>query len=258
MTFPELELVAGNTRALVAPERGCHITSLHIGTRELFYMDRATFDNPARHVRGGVPLMFPFCGRLVDDTFVPSGARIAQHGFARDHPWRVVERGAAWIRCAFEVPAEVRAVFPYNFTLDHTIWVWPGGLQAELLVHNHDTRPIPMTPGWHPYFAIAAANKPATRVDIPAYPHEKINNTGEPNFPFPMPASGRMSAELPGEGPVRIEMSANLPLLQTWTQAGADFLCLEPFGGMPNAVNQPDAPTVPPGGATRWWMRIFV
>ena len=65
-------------------------------------------------------------------------------------------------------------------------------------------------------------------------------------------------AELPGEGPVRIEMSANLPLLQTWTQAGADFLCLEPFGGMPNAVNQPDAPTVPPGGATRWWMRILV
>lgn len=257
MTFEELDLVAGDTRVRVAPARGCHITSMSVGNRELFYMDRATFDDPARNVRGGVPLLFPFCGKLADGVFRPAGTSIAQHGFGRNHPWRVVERGPAWLRCAFDHNDEVRALFPYTYEAEQTVWAWPGGMQVELAVHSRDARPIPMTPGFHPYFAMPAAQKPNARVDAPSYPHDKLNNTGEPNFAHPMPPSGVVVADLPGAGRVRIESSDNLRVLQSWTQAGEDFLCLEPFAEMPNAINAPTAPKVPSGATRRWWMRIL-
>lgn len=257
MTFEELDLVAGTTRVCVAPARGCHITSMEVAGRELFYMDRGTFDDPAKSVRGGVPLLFPFCGKLVDGLFTRTGTRIAQHGFGRNYAWSIVERGPAWVRCRFEPPAEARAIFPYDYVAEQTVWAWPGGMQVELAVHSHDARPIPMTPGWHPYFAMAAAEKPNTRLDVIGYPHDKLNNTGEPNFAWPMPGSGVVAATLPGWGSVRIESSENLRILQSWTQAGCDFLCLEPFAEMPNAINDAEAPSVAPGTTRRWWMRLL-
>src|SRR3982751_1978982 len=79
------------SRVEISPERGALVTSFRVGERDLLYMDEATLRDPAKSVRGGVPVLFPSPGKLADDTF-SDGARsfsMKQHGFARNLPWSV-------------------------------------------------------------------------------------------------------------------------------------------------------------------------
>ena len=70
----------GEVLAEVAPARGALVTRLRVGDREVLYLDRATLDDPSKNVRGGVPLLFPFAGKLADDTLTLTGTKMKQHG----------------------------------------------------------------------------------------------------------------------------------------------------------------------------------
>lgn len=85
--FREHTIRYAEVEAAVSPERGAIVTHLRIGEQEILFLDRATFEDPVKNVRGGVPILFPFAGRLSDDQFVPANTRIGQHGFARNKPW---------------------------------------------------------------------------------------------------------------------------------------------------------------------------
>jgi hypothetical protein len=59
-------------------------------TRVLF-MDDETLRDPTKNVRGGVPVLFPTPGKLVDDKWSYAGhsGSMKQHGFARSLPWEL-------------------------------------------------------------------------------------------------------------------------------------------------------------------------
>ncbi len=70
----------------IVPGRGAIITRFRVGERELLYLDESTLRDPAKNVRGGIPLLFPSPGRLTGDRFERDGrsGSMKQHGFARD------------------------------------------------------------------------------------------------------------------------------------------------------------------------------
>src|SRR6202044_504006 len=77
--------------AVVSPARGGMLTRFFAAGLEVLYLDDATFRDPTKNVRGGVPVLFPSPGKLAGDAFSCDGrtGSLKQHGFARNLPWRV-------------------------------------------------------------------------------------------------------------------------------------------------------------------------
>jgi len=239
------QLAFGDVSVEVVPERGALVTALRVGSHDVLYLDRETLADPAKNVRGGIPLLFPFAGKLADETLTLTGTKMKQHGFARNRAWSVTERDAASLTMTLAADAETRAQFPFDFTAHHRVLLVPGGVELELAIVAGD-RDVPVSPGWHPYFAIARETKAAVRPGMTDDDHEF-------DFGFPAPIEGRSQFAPPG---IALEASPELRHLQMWSQPGKPFVCIEPFFGPAGTINTDQRGWVRAGTARSFWMRI--
>lgn len=255
--FPELtlEMPGGKTRARIAPTRGGIVTSLVVDSTELLYLDRESFNDPARNVRGGIPLLYPFCGLLENNHFAAAGTTMPQHGFARNQPWKVLKHSADSLELEMESSAQIRAVFPYAFTLRKKITLSPRGLRIALTTQNESDLAMPLSPGWHPYFPCAPEDKERVSGNVPGMEPGCIRDSGTDGG-LPAPGDGRVAFQIPGLGELRLSFSPEMRHLQLWTLPGKPFVCIEPFHGPPNTINTPRALMVAPGESTVLWMEI--
>ena len=259
MPLEEIVIEHGGVAARVMPERGGIVTACSVDGRELLYMDRATLLDPGKSVRGGIPLLFPFAGRLDGDRLVHAGSTMKQHGFARNRRWTVVGHGTGAVRLGLDSDAETRSAYPHDFRLEQTVTLLPRGLQLELLVHNRGTAPLPIAPGWHPYFPCASADKPRVRPrDVAGLDPARFTPDAEFDFGVTAPVTGRAAFDVPALGRLRLEFSPEMRFLQCWGLPGRDFICLEPFTGPNNAINTAARLEVAPGAARVLWMRAEV
>jgi len=252
-----ITLASGDVTAQVAPGRGGLVSGLAVGGSEVLYLDRATLDDPTKNVRGGIPILFPFAGRLEDERFLPAGTRMKQHGFGRNKPWEVRTQSADALRLSLVQDDETRAQYPYDFGVEYGVQLLPRGLQVELVVHNRGPKPLPLSPGWHPYFRCPAARKAEVTGDVPGLrPPEQFSDAREFDFGLEAPTNGRARFDLPGLGGLRLSFSPAMRHLQFWSQPGRDFVCLEPFYGRNNTVNTDRRMDIASGQARDFWMRI--
>ena len=239
----------------VVPERGAIVAGLSVGGVPILYLDRATLDDPSKNVRGGIPVLFPFAGKLADETFALTGTKMKQHGFGRNRAWHVVEQRATSVRMALAADADTRAQFPYDFVAEQTVRIVPRGLQLELAIQAGD-RPVPVSPGWHPYFCCAPAAKAAVRGDVAGFTPDQLGDDREFDFGVVAPASGRARFTIPGLGALELAASPEMRHLQFWSQPGKPFICLEPFFGAAGTINSERRAWIPSGEARTFWMRI--
>jgi galactose mutarotase-like enzyme len=256
MPFEVVKIAHGDVTAEIVPERGAIVTALRVRGKDVLYLDRATLDDPAKNVRGGIPVLFPYAGKLVDELFVPAGTKMKQHGFGRNKAWRVTEKRADAVRVALAQDADTRAQYPYEFEAEYSALVVPNGVQVEILGTNRGAKPLPVSPGWHPYFNCPAENKNQVSGDVSGLASDKLGNDIEFDFGLVAPASGRAEFQVPGLGSLRISFSPEMRHLQFWSQPGKPFICLEPFYGPNNTVNTEKRCDIPPGQARCFWMRI--
>jgi galactose mutarotase-like enzyme len=246
----------------IVPERGGIVTSWVVDGKELFYMDKERFTDPQLSVRGGIPVLFPICGNLPEDTFTAgdssagtSGDRqykLKQHGFARDLPWKLVSQRTtadqASLTVGLESSADTLAVYPFEFLVELE-YIFTGD-QLEILqrvTNKGSNGMMPFSIGYHPYFA--ATDKPGLKVDIPSTHFQE--KTGEPqpfsgSFDF---SGGEIDVALSNlSRPNASVTEANGDKLITswnysnghvvfWAVPGKDFYCLEPWTGLRNAMN---------------------
>ena len=121
-TLSDLEF---NSSINVVPERGGTITSWRIKNQELLFLDTNKFENPELPIRGGIPVLFPICGKLPNNTYKYNGNNyfLKQHGFARDLPWEVIgnsNQDRASITLVFTSNRLTRTVYPFDFKLTFT------------------------------------------------------------------------------------------------------------------------------------------
>jgi galactose mutarotase-like enzyme len=256
MQIDEVTLEQGRVSARVAPARGAIVTGVTVGGRELLFMDRSTLIDPAKSVRGGIPLLFPFAGRLDGDRLVHAGTTMKQHGFARNKAWQVVEHRADALHLALEDDAETRAVYPHAFRVDYVITLRAAGIELDLRIQNRGAMPMPVAPGWHPYFPCPSAAKPRVRpLDVPQLDAARFVPDAEFDFGVTAPTDGRATFDVPELGVLSLGFAPELRFLQCWGLPGRDFICLEPFLGPNNTINTDARLEVPAGGSRILWMR---
>lgn len=129
---------------------GAHVTSWIPagGEEQLFVSARARY-GPGQSIRGGVPICWP--------QFGASGP-LKQHGFARVSRWELLrqvqeERGARAVLRLTDSD-ETRALWPYSFNAELSVFVEAQLLRIELTVNNTDAQPIEFTAALHPYFRV--------------------------------------------------------------------------------------------------------
>lgn len=236
--------------AEVEPARGALVTRLRVAEREVLYLDRATLDDPGKNVRGGVPLLFPFAGKLADDTLTLTGTRMKQHGFARNRAWIVRDHTPTRVHMTLRADADTWTQYPYDFVLHHAVRVIPRGLQLELTVQAGGDD-LPVAPGWHPYFAIAREDK--LRVAGDGVTAAQFFDDREFDFGIVAPVDGRTRFACPH---LLLEASPEMRHVHFWSLPEKPFLCIEPFYGPMGALNTDARGWVEAGTARTFWMRI--
>jgi len=143
----------------------------------------------------GIPLLFPFAGRLVGDSFTfegknyrITGANVADgnviHGFVLSRPWRIVEQAADSATGAFRASVDDPSLldqWPADFAIQVTCRVAGTSLICDVLIENPDKRPLPFGFGAHPYFRLPLGDGDAAGciVTIPAA-EQWIHDSGLP------------------------------------------------------------------------------
>jgi aldose 1-epimerase len=116
---------------------------------------------------GGIPLLFPFPGRIPGTTFMWEGKQYqlepadafgnAIHGFVHARPWRVIEQSENRIVGEFDSCRDdpsLKARWPSDFRITAKYTLTGNSLVAEYLLENPDDTRLPCGFGTHPYFRV--------------------------------------------------------------------------------------------------------
>ncbi|MFD0044183.1 aldose 1-epimerase family protein [Pseudarthrobacter scleromae] len=205
------------------------------------------------------PILFPIIGRLVDDVLHHDGRDypMTQHGFARDCDFTVLEATDNRARFLLKNTAATEAMYPFPFSLEASWSLDGSSLNLNFRLTNTGKEPLPASLGWHPAFhwdpapgwrilfdeqetdhiRRVNANVQLTAATDPTPVRDKILPLTEEVF-----ARGAIIFEslrsrtiryISPTGPVLDLAFAGFPQFTVWKQKGANFVCLEPWAGLP-------------------------
>ncbi len=242
----------------VVPERGGIITLWRVQDQDIFYLDTERFRDPALSVRGGIPLLFPICGNLPDDTYTLNGQtyQLKQHGFARNLPWEVTDQSThdgASLTVSLKSSEQTRAVYPFDFELSFIYTLKDNTLEQRYRHTNLSDQPMPFATGIHPYFLVKDKSQLAFNLPSTQYKAKGENTvqtfSGQFDFEqdeidiafFNLSQQSAVVTDLSRKLKLTLDYDQNYSTLVFWTVKGKDFYCLEPWSAPRNALNTGDA-----------------
>ena len=264
------------TRLEVVPERGGIITRWQVHGQDLLYLDGDRFADPSLSVRGGIPILFPICGNLPNNTYTHQGKTytLKQHGFARDLPWTVSDSPPSdGITLTLTSNNQTYAVYPFDFELTFTYRLQGNALLIQQRYVNRSPEPMPFSTGLHPYFAVsdAASEKNQLQFDIPAtqvtnqidqiqHPFSGQFDFGQTEIDAAFRPVARQEASVTHSGHrLTLSYDAIYATLVFWTIKGKDYYCLEPWSAPRNAMNTgEDLTLLQPGATAETWVKLAI
>jgi aldose 1-epimerase len=159
---------------------------LEDGLREMLWAD-AAFDSGEKRPSGsGIPLLFPFPGRIGAAAFTFGGREYqlepgdaygnAIHGFVLNRPWRVVEQTAARVVGEFQASvddAKILEHWPTDFRIRVSYEVRGRELLSDIHYENTGEGPLPCGFATHAYFRLPLTEGDATSDTIVTAPVHK-------------------------------------------------------------------------------------
>ena len=197
--------------------------------------------------RSGIPVLFPFANPLENDIFLKTGAKMTQHGFARNSEWNLIEASQEKVILSLnfnDLDQVFKSAFPFPFDLSLEVKLnQNNSIDYTLTLKNLGEFEMPIAPGIHPYFSLDHGDKPSLKIkEIPQFSAQAFPwNTqlfGE-FYPF----KKEIRASFPDYDLNISEISQNpdCQFLVIWsqnqTEIDHDFVCLEPFYRQTNALN---------------------
>lgn len=266
----------GSSTFLAWPQVGARLMNWHLSyadgtTRDIIHWpeEPVTLEKMAS-VRGGNPILFPFCGRSFDKGDIqfwrtPEGERrsMPMHGFARDGKFELQSLNQNGFTARLLPTEEDVASYPYRYEFTVSYRFEELALYVEFRLKNLDTRPIPWSAGHHFYFSLPwreGSSRSDYRIRIPAKEAYRHKSDGsllpmsdwqqEDRFD----SSGlrdRIHCRLrsnsvvfgPADGEEQIHMRIGTEekpsaatTVVTWTETDdSPFYCVEPWMGPPNS-----------------------
>lgn len=249
-TYTLFDQVA-QARLEVVPSRGGIITSWQLKGQEIFYLDQSRFKNSDLSVRGGMPILFPICGNLPDNTYSYKGQtfHLKQHGFARDLPWDVTNQTSTSLTLVLNSNEATQALYPFDFQVTFTYQLEGSTLKIHQRYLNRSQESMPFSVGLHPYFL--ANDKNQLLFEIPAtQAWDRITQETHPfkgSFDLSRDEIDTALRPLSAQSATITDRSRNLKITLTydtlystlvfWTLKDQNFYCLEPWSSPRNALN---------------------
>jgi galactose mutarotase-like enzyme len=243
-----------HSRIEVVPERGGIITSWRIQGQEILYLDKERFANPKLSIRGGIPILFPICGNLPNNSFIYDHKEyiLKQHGFARDSSWNVIAKStnnSAQIILNLKSNEETKLIYPFDFELIFSYEIAANKLMICQSYTNNSEEKMPFSSGLHPYFW--CKDKSKLKLNIPATEYQdqitkEVHpfqdtldyNQDEIDIIFKSIHSNTTGfSDYERNLKLTIHYSELFSNLVFWTVKGKDYICLEPWSAPRNALN---------------------
>src|SRR5215472_3486233 len=160
----QIVLEAQSERTVIVPEAGCQCLSYRVGQLELIAGPARPEDWHAHPHRGGIPILFPWPGRVANARFTFKGREYrlpvneparghAIHGFACERAFRVARRGPYFVNAVLDSSdhPDLKSIWPWPFVLEIDYEVG-NGLRLKARVTNTGDSVMPFGFGAHPYF----------------------------------------------------------------------------------------------------------
>ena len=253
--FPiyEIKDIETNSWFRISPKRGGIVTSYGVNGEELLYLDQATFDDPTANIRGGIPILFPISGQLVNKTYEWNGKTYSMdnHGVARTNPWAVAntetQSNYASITIKQESTPVTLEVYPFAYELEFTFKLQDQKLSIEQKYSNHSEQEMPIYAGFHPYFLVD--NKENT---LETDAQEIYYITAQTAFPytgevemeklpdsiaFSKAATKQFAFQPKTDRKITLTYGEEFEYVVIWSLDGKPFLCVEPWMALNNQLN---------------------
>ena len=248
----KINIKRGDIQAVILPDYGGMVSELSVANRRVLRMfyDKLGLSNV---LSGGIPLMFPFPSRCLDDEAVFEGQTypMPMHGIVKELPF--VETDVTSSACRLEIESSCHTLrhYPYEFMLAVEYAIVENAFKTLLEVENRSDRSMPFVLGTHPYFFSSDKQKTdfsfgLTEFDCylePEIRHGKVQGpllmadnhdtvfwNGSPICDFTNHADGYRLHIEPDE-------SFNVVTICTWQEKA---ICIEPWQGKPTAANHPE------------------
>jgi galactose mutarotase-like enzyme len=186
-----------------------------------------------------------------------------KHGFARDRDFAMITRDASEVVFRLRASDDTRSIYPFEFQLDLRFRVVDTTLHIDAIIANLGGQPMPASFGFHPAFRWPLLfNQPREEHrlvfdrDEPAA-IRRIDSAGLMKaMSEPSPVDGRelalrddlfvddalifdqvASRSLRYGASVGPQLRVDFPnfsILGVWTKPGAEFVCIEPWHGLPD------------------------
>lgn len=253
--------------ASFVPELGAICSSLIFNKRELLFQNDYFWDRNTDKTRGGIPFLFPICGRLNRNgkanlyLYKEKEYEMSIHGFADKLPWKVIESNTEE-EITFELTdSEItRKQFPFNFSVKLNYIITDNSLIVNVSFENTGDKSMPFYAGFHPYFFTNINEKekilfnasPTKSIQYNEKCTDVIGTKSTPELPLKITSPDlkdllmRMNNSkdcqllFPDDFNINISTSDNeidFPYIQLYTKNDEPFFCVEPWMGAPNTLN---------------------
>lgn len=243
-----------NSWLKVCPERGGIITSLGLEGEELLYLNEETLYDTTKNIRGGIPFLFPICGKLEGNKYSigENTYELPNHGFARNMNWEVLECNpgdVAVLKMTLKSNSQTKKLYPFDFELIFTYELAPDSLTINQEYINKSNIDMPYYSGFHPYFITgekSVENKFGTTKYLDYHDMKIKRATEEFSLKGTTEALALIDSK-PGEVRFNLkEISKNITLsygsefkyVVLWTEEGTKFICVEPWMALMNEMNR--------------------
>ena len=265
-----IELKYGKTTAKVRT-KGAQIVSFRglDGREVLWQADPAVWPQHA-------PVLFPVCGSVRDGQIRIAGEvyPMTKHGFTREPEFEISHVGEDFVDLVLTASEQTKNMYPFDFAFHVTYRLFENGYTTTFLIENRSDRVMPCCAGGHPGFIVPMA-KGAAFEDyriVFSKKEEGINSLAPGGYLIDgeeklkelqdgrvLPLSHALFDERDalvfaglnsrsvdlvhresGHG-LRFDFP-KMEVLAVWSmpKKNADYVCLEPWHGMPGRVQDSD------------------
>jgi len=235
------------------PEKGALITGLGIDGEELLYLEKDT--SSSKYIRGGIPILFPICGRLSDGKYNWNGReyQMSIHGINKELSWEIediyLSGNSPSVRLRTCSNNATRTKYPFDFKLVFNYQLMGNSLVIEQNYYNLSRVEMPFYAGFHPYFKVSGKDRleydfscteylDYSDMSIKRYMND-INMAKSSNSKILLDnKKNYIGFYDPGfKRNINIEYSNSFKYVVLWTQENKNFLCVEPWMAQPDALN---------------------
>lgn len=254
-SYKTLTLTDGAYALTVTPEKGGMATSFTKEGEEYLWLRDRNFESTDRP-RCGIPILFPSCSKPDNGVHLFDGVAYPMevHGFADLLPWQVKTAADDAIELTLAPNGLTKFVYPFDFLLTMRYTLAGNTATLALTVENTGDKILPFSVGFHPYFA--ASKLENVTFDIDAATCSEDAKGEQPAAPARItltkkPGSADSIRLLTGvKNPMVLTDAGNGHKVEVafdeatfgkgvlWQQDAESFVCMEPWNGWANSVNE--------------------